>query len=171
MMNNDNLQEVYCYQGSGNRTRLNMKVLVDVQRQFTETDKRNIRDCADKLVELLNKESYAIHPETKKDGIEERNGIVGLFEGSEIFVKEIPNEYHPNGHPWLMVTTKIGHIKIGWRKSVINIDWSETIVNEKAETLFVNEDVTKDKKSIHAHGYTKAKQYLNVLLKTNNVLV
>ncbi len=76
----------------------------------------------------------------------------------------------PNGYcsqpccahlPWFRVETMKGVITIGWRKRVINIDWSET--GNTIEPEKWQEDVTKDKTSIHAWGYGKAIQYLEVL--------
>ena len=66
---------------------------------------------------------------------------------SNIFVEEIPNGYcnEPccSRLPWFIVTTPVGHIKIGWRKRVINIDWTNTLQKKNGHELFPNEDVTK----------------------------
>ena len=62
-----------------------------------------------------------------------------------------------------MITTRIGHIKMGWRKRVISIDWSGTEVQAKAQDLFPTEDVTKLEKSIHAWTEEKAAEYLDKL--------
>lgn len=80
----------------------------------------------------------------------------------------IPNEYCGKAccidRPWLMVTTKKGKVKIGWRKRVINIDFTDSMILGTAQEIFPNEDVTKHKQIIHAWGYDKAKEYLEKLL-------
>ena len=91
-----------------------------------------------------------------------------------IYTEEIENEYGPKSseetvnQPWFLVTTRIGHIKIGWRRSVINLDWSRTVVKASGEELFPKEEGDRDERAwegcyIHAHGYEKAVEYLKVL--------
>jgi len=80
----------------------------------------------------------------------------------------IPNEYHggQNGQkvpyyaaPWYLAQVGDGPVfKIGWRKSVININWQDSGMN--LEHLFESEQVTKGPYLIHAHGYDKAVEYL-----------
>lgn len=80
----------------------------------------------------------------------------------------IPNEYCGRyccvEKPWLLVTTKKGKVKIGWRKRVINIDFAGLSLIANANEMFPNEDVTKFNYTIHAWGYDKAKEYLEKLL-------
>lgn len=52
-------------------------------------------------------------------------------------------------------------LKLGWRKSVINLDWSET---GKRLNIFDGEPVTVGSHYIHAHGYEKLSEYLGKLL-------
>ena len=91
-----------------------------------------------------------------------------------IFVEEIPNEYCSRpcclNRPWFLVTSPIGHIKIGWRKSVINIDWSRSVVKKSGMELFPDENVTRGDarddgggRFIHAGGIDVAIRYLKVL--------
>ena len=92
--------------------------------------------------------------------------LLALFGDEKIYAEAIPNEYWP-GHTrryWFIVTTKVGHIKIGWRKRVISIDWSKTTVKTTAEELFPKEEVTKEERLIHAYGYEKAKEYVQKIL-------
>ena len=72
--------------------------------------------------------------------------------------------------PWFLVTSPIGHIKIGWRKSVINIDWSRSVVKKSGMELFPDENVTRGDarddgggRFIHAGGIDVAIRYLKVL--------
>jgi hypothetical protein len=59
-------------------------------------------------------------------------------------------------HPWWLVMTEIGIVRIGWRKRVIAIDWSSTSLRKE----ITNDDVTKSDKDVHAWGYSKAVEYL-----------
>lgn len=76
----------------------------------------------------------------------------------------------PHGASWLIVTTKVGHIKIGWRKRVINIDWSKTTNKTPGDELFKEEETTKgggyedNKCYVHAWSLEKAKEYLKKIV-------
>jgi hypothetical protein len=91
-----------------------------------------------------------------------------LIQETLIYAKPIPNGYCSKAcceHlPWYEVTTRIGTIVIGWRKSVILINWSGTILTRSAEDIFPAEKVTKFDQTIHAWGYAQARTYLAVLL-------
>jgi len=86
-----------------------------------------------------------------------------------VYSKEIDNEYCGKAccyhRPWLLVTTKNGIIKIGWRKSVINIDWSELDVEVDGNELFKDEDTTKGMNFIHCWDGDKAIEYLTKIRK------
>lgn len=85
-----------------------------------------------------------------------------------IFMEAIPNEYCGEGSaealcdPWYIVTTRIGHIKVGWRRRVIVLDWQRTTINN-TEELFPDENVTQVPSAIHAYGYEKLTSYLKKL--------
>lgn len=100
---------------------------------------------------------------------EEREKLLALFDGV-IFVEVIPNgssdAYYVRHRPWFVVTTKIGHFMIGWRKSVIYLDWSKTVCKQDAKTLFPDEGVTKNGRSIHCWTYEKAREYIGVIMST-----
>jgi hypothetical protein len=97
--------------------------------------------------------------------------LKSLFNGA-IFVEEIPNEYSSWDANWLMVTTKVGHFKVGYRSKVINIDWSKTTVKGSGKQLFPNEDVTKGgdcwdtggKQYIHAWSLEKGREYIQKII-------
>jgi len=122
-----------------------------------------------KQVELHN---HREDPERPKREAKIREDLLKCFTkisttsryGQAVYVREIPNEYWGEmGEPWLIVTTEIGHVKIGWRKRVIEIDWSDTDIKSSAEDLFPDENVTKIDKMIHAWGYEKATEYIKKL--------
>ena len=150
-------KSVYAYKSIGKNSSIDLELLLDVNRELTEEDNEIICLHMGKLIESLYQESIRLNPESKKCAEEEKLGIISVFDGRDIFVEEIPNGYCSSyccKHlPWFIVTTNKGRIKIGWRKRVINIDWSDSIIEEDADTLFPNEDVTKFDKTIHAWGY------------------
>jgi hypothetical protein len=84
-----------------------------------------------------------------------------------VFVEEIPNEYCPRPccmhRPWFVVTSRIGHIKIGWRKRVVHLEWTRSMATESASVLFPAENVTKLDHTIHAWSGEKVVEYLGVL--------
>jgi hypothetical protein len=86
-----------------------------------------------------------------------------------VYMKEIENAYCSRWcclhRPWFIVTTRVGHFKIGWRKRVINIDWKETDLTANGEQLFANEGVTVGERFIHAWSCEKATAYLRKLLE------
>jgi len=150
---------------------LGLKILVAVPpgQVLSEADMLEVQHLGYKLYEELQGRLYRGHPDEIAATKEERVEILRLFRGEAIFVEEIPSGYSQEyGRPWFVVTTRIGRIKIGWRKRVINIDWSETTNKKKAEELFKEEQVTKGDSYdnsfyIHAWGYEKAQEYLDKL--------
>ncbi len=162
-------KSIYTYKAQGSNFSIDLDLLVDINREINENDKRNLYEHVENIVKVLHGETLRLDPQSKLDADKERDEIIGVFGGREIFVEEIPNGYNSqyyNKHlPWFIVTTNKGRIKIGWRKRVINIDWSDSIIKEESKTLFPNEDVTKFDKTIHAWGCDKAKEYIDLLLK------
>ena len=152
---------------------LDIEIYLTTNRDLTENDNTNIRECVDTLISKINEETIKIDPKSKQQAIRVRQEIISLFNGKDIFVDEIPNEYcnsycckHLN---WFIITTKLGRIKIGWRKRVIHIEWTDSTITETAEELFPFEDVTKHDRIIHAWSVEKAQEYINRLFnKTTN---
>lgn len=133
-------------------------------------------DCTDEEILFVQQLSNEIHngilrireknnPENIVLRVETIDKLINCFT-APIYAKQIPSKYSIDDFiPWLIVTTTKGPIKIGWRKRVISIDWSESDINNLAKELFPDEDVTMGEKFIHAWGYDKAKQYIEVLMK------
>lgn len=161
--------EAYSHQSFGSGKNFGMKILLDIGRNFTDTDKSNIRYFAGKLAEALQGETQRLDPKNIEQAAQEKKEILNLFVGHDIFCEEIPNGYSPEdpyykNFPWFIVTTKAGRIKIGWRKRVIEIYWGDSVIPNHAKELFPNEDTTKEGQLVHAWGYEKAKQYIETLL-------
>jgi len=148
-----------------------IEIFIDINRELTQTDDQNIRKAGQQIYSALFSETLKNNDKIKSQAEEERVALLSLFGYNAIYVEEIPNGYSDDEYfrlfPWFIVTTKIGKIKIGWRKRVINIDWSESDVVFEAEDIFPTEDTTKGERYIHAWGYEKAKQYIDILLTQN----
>jgi hypothetical protein len=163
-------ESVFAYQGVGSYGRTDLEVLLDIGRPLTDNDNWAIRQCVEDLIKKLQAETIRLRPETKEEFENTKARLLQLFGNRAIFVETIPNGYCPcaicdQTSPWFIVTTDKGRIKIGWRKRVINIDWTDSQIKQTGDQLFPNEDVTKWETGIHAWGYEKAKEYLDVILK------
>ncbi len=166
MIDTKDYTEVFRTEGFDGNGRFNLKLLIDIPRDFTETDHDNIQGCVTELISKIKQESSRLNPKNIEQAAKYREDILALFKNHSIFVEEIPNGYSENMSyfPWFQVTTKAGRIIIGWRKRVINIDWTGSIIEKTAQDLFHDEQVTKVGKSIHADNYEKAKEYIETLL-------
>lgn len=107
------------------------------------------------------------NPDAQKRKENQRRDLLAFFQ-EPIHVEEIPNGYCSDWccrHlPWFVVTTKIGHFTIGWRKRVIHIDWKATVGTKTAAELFPSENVTKDDCSIHAWSFEDARRYIETIM-------
>jgi hypothetical protein len=81
---------------------------------------------------------------------------------------ELANGYWPDAPaydevrcPWWLAMTRIGLIRIGWRKRVIAIDWDAT----KVRVIVTSDDVTKGDTMVHAWSIAKAVEYLTAIAK------
>lgn len=161
-------KSVYIYHAVGSKSYIDLEIMLDINRELSNTDNNNLRRHVENIVKSIQEETIKLDPKSKQDAQEERFGIISLFGSRLIFVDEIPNgycsEYCCKHLPWFIVTTTKGRIKIGWCKRVINIDWSDSTIKETSTNLFPDEDVTKFDKTIHAWGYEKAQEYINILL-------
>ena len=167
----ENMKETICrYQTSGYEgvPPMDVEIVAEVGRELTDKDKSNMRRRLDDIVRDLESEAIANDPQEKRKGELEQNELLALFGKHKIYWEQIPNEYC--GEPccqhkhWLIVTTEMGRIKVGWRKRVIVIDWEDSDLQADAQTIFPDEDVTKADKMIHAWGLEKAQEYIDTLL-------
>jgi hypothetical protein len=150
------------------RSEIGIEILVAVTRPFTEADERAADKACDELQRVLETETLRLDPHMAVEIEVERQQLLGLFAGADIFAEAIPNGYasdlpYYSSRPWFVVTTKKGRITLGWRKRVIEIRW-DPCVAMSAEILFSEEQVTKAGRLIHAWGYEKAQEYIRRLL-------
>ena len=160
------------YESFGGKGAVGIQILVSIDRPFTEADERAASKISDELMDSLLLETMRLDPDAAVEREVERQQLLGLFNGQNIFTEELPNGYCSRAccsqRPWYRVTTKKGRITLGWRKRVIEIAWEPSVAGE-ASLLFPNEDVTKGEHKgeqyIHAWSYDKAKQYIHKLLE------
>jgi hypothetical protein len=150
-----------------------LDLYVKIDRPITEADEDAIAEAMRALSRDLLAESARLHP----DNVEWREGWLrearAMFSNAgltDIHVREIDNEYCgakccPH-RVWLLVTTRVGVIKVGWRKRVMVVDWSASDVTSTAQDLFAGEDTTKGDRMIHAWSYEKATEYLSKIAGT-----
>jgi len=163
----DNWKTAYKQESYGS-TNFGIEIRVALDRPLTEKENMAMYRIADQIEDIIMRETMRLDPEITKRREEEKKELLSLFGDRVIFAEEIPNGYGNSWHysqsPWYKVTTSKGVVTLGWRKRVIQISW-EPRVSMKAEELF-SDDVTKDDHMIHAWGYDKAKQYIDVILSS-----
>lgn len=145
---------------------LKMEISVDGP-EITEDERNYISRCLDELHTYLRNSIIKRDPDFLERKQIEEEKLLSCFP-EPIYVEETTNEYG-GLTPWYLVTTKIGRIKIGWRKRVIQIDWLGSQQTLKADQLFPNENVTKACWMIHAWGYDKAKEYISTILSPSAI--
>jgi hypothetical protein len=146
-------------------------VFVDIYTIFgdqplTSFEADIISNAARKMIEDVTVERMRNDPKLKKqkeDWLKEAKQIFTEAGFTPIYIYQIANEYdriYGVMDPWLLVTTRLGVFKFGWRKRVLHLEWTDTVVRKLAENLFPDEDVTKNHFSIHCWGREKAVEYL-----------
>ena len=149
---------------SSNHVGVRVFVAIPTDRKMTQDTIDKIRNHGNKLYELVNHDMIMNDPQEIERRTKEKKNLISLFGNEIVFVEEIPNEYCPTDTTWLLVTTRIGRIKIGWRKRVMLIDWSGSLNKTEANALFPEEDVTKYDRCIHAWDDEKAIAYLEKII-------
>ena len=144
-----------------------LELRVELDHALTPIDREAIDESMNLLRKTLLAQSTRLHPENvawKADWLKRAREVFVAADLAPIHVREIDNEYcGPLCCPhrvWLYVTTRVGPIKVGWRKRVIVVDWTPSDVEATAYDLFCFEETTKGHKDIHAHGYEKMAEYL-----------
>jgi len=172
-------KELYSTKGSSGDFNFGLKIMVKLDREFTENDTRGMYRIADGIVDALHTESLRLDPGTHERTKVTRAEMINLFP-APIFVEEIPNGYGPENpytafQPWFVVTTQKGRIKIGWRRSVIHLEWTDSAIKKTAAEIFPKEEAwpgyetTQYDQVIHCHSYEKAREYIARLLSAETV--
>lgn len=152
-----------------------IKILISSEELYhikhNEKVSRISNEVMNKLLNVMMEAVKDASPKTQIERESNRSQLIDeVFSNLALYVEEIPNEYcnqwcctHLS---WFIVTTKVGRIKIGWRKRVINIDWSNTIGTLSSINLFESENVTKGYKYIHAWSVEKAREYVRKIINS-----
>ena len=126
-------------------------------------------EVANKIVRDLGKVSAELDPEGPAKRESYRAEIEQIYRAAgvtAIYMEPLPNGYCLNpccmNKPWFRVTSRIGHVVIGWRKSVISIDWKDSIIKVSGETVSPD-NVTRWETGIHAHGRDATARYIQRL--------
>lgn len=139
--------------------------------ELDDEGKKNIKRIAYDIHLELSRQVIRNHPEGSHRKFATVEQLLEVFEEPVFNVEEVENEYrYDPWDPWLIVLTRRGFIKIGWRKRVIVIEWNNSSIKESAEELFPDLDVTKNGKMIHAWGHEQATEIVSTLMerKDNN---
>lgn len=144
---------------------------IKMDGEFTMEDRGYLNKQAELMHEEIKKRRVRRDPKKIEEAENEKWSLLECFE-QPVFVEDVPYEYCHQPccahRSWYVVTTKYGRIKIGWRKSVINIDWSDAEIIVDADDLFADENVTKGFGYIHAWSYEKAREYISKLMNRGN---
>lgn len=166
--------------GDGALKRVGVRVMVHVDDP-TLLDNEDVRHAGSKAVDAvllaLRLEAKRRDPMTEVQRLTEKEAFTAAFIAAGfpvIYMEPVENEYWRSGpeameSPWYVVTTPIGHFKVGWRKRVIVLDWTRTTIKTPASTVFHTEDVTMGDCMIHCWGYDKLHQYLRMLVTHQTV--
>ncbi len=167
-----NYFEAWSQESHGGRYSSGIKILLAFSsgreaKDLTEDERMTLIQAAGAIEEAGIAAYNKSDPARIEANQKERAGLLGLFT-EPIFVEEIPNGYCSKAccrdRPWFIITTKVGYIKIGWRKRVIEISWDgPSLIKKTAREMFPDEDVTKDDKLIHAWSLDHARRYIKVL--------
>lgn len=138
-------------------------------RQLGEHD--DFYDVARQIRRKLDTVSAELDPKGPAEREAYKVEIADIYQraGVEaIYMEPLRNGYCPEpcclNKPWFRVTSKIGHVVIGWRKRVISIDWKDTVLKDRSgEELFPDEKVTRLETGIHAWGVDAAVKYIQHL--------
>ena len=166
------INETTSYETGSNHGYYKFYINIQGDLNVTESSSEGLKSIlSDASYDLQRKiQEYIIRndPGAVKSREEVITKLKSLFK-SPVYSKEVPNEYWNSDamsykSPWLMVTTKHGLIRVGWRKRVIEIDWSTSDIKSTAQELFPEENVTKNGRLIHAWSYNDADRYLDRIL-------
>lgn len=147
-----------------------LKIFVKMSaREVDDEDSYDAGEAIGDLERALMTRTAKLDPNGPSTRERYRREIEKIYEDAgvtAIYMEPLPNGYCSLpcclNKPWFRVTSKIGHVVIGWRKSVISIDWKDTQVKKSGESLS-SDNVTRWESGIHAYGVEKATEYIRAL--------
>lgn len=139
-------------------------------RKLSEEDGLGIRRAHDLIRESLALVSAQRDPRGLEKRAQYRYEIEKIYRDAgieAIYLEELPNGYCPDpcclNKPWFRVTSRIGHVVIGWRKRVMSIDWKDSTIKKSGVDIFPDESTTRSETGIHAWTVEKATEYIRRL--------
>lgn len=124
---------------------------------------------SDEIKDALDTVTAQIDPDGPAQRESYRAEIEKIYKAAgveAIYMEPLPNGYCHKpcclNKPWFRVTSKIGHVVIGWRKRVISIDWKDSTVKESGEQISAD-NVTRWETGIHAWSVETAVEYIKRL--------
>lgn len=138
---------------------------IELIRKLTSEERYFISEKLDDISKFISRNIRLNDPESKAARLFEKKQLLECFGDNKIYANPIKSLYYTNSvNPWFEVTTSKGIIIIGWRASVILINWEKSDINFEAIDLFPDEEVTMRDKMIHTNDYSKAAEYITVIL-------
>lgn len=158
-----------CIESWGDRFRIGVHIQIAGIPVSDEDGYLCMRHAESLKLELLTAQVKR-DPEVAKQKQEVVSRLSACFP-EPIHVRQVPNEYCGQWcceHlPWLIVTTKRGAFKIGWRKRVISLDWSGSDVAATAEAWISRPSLVTCSSGNNAWSYEDAARYVAAVLKSN----
>lgn len=161
-------EEAYAEESFGSHF-FGMRIFVKMsERKLVQED--SFYAAADLIKEKLGIVSAKLDPEGPARRESYRAEVQKIYSDAgvtAIFIESLPNGYCSRpcclNKPWFRVTSSIGHVVIGWRKSVMSISWKDSLIKASGMELFPTEDVTRLETEVHAWGTEKATKYIRRL--------
>ncbi len=160
-------------EGYGDHGAFGIEIRATIDHDACQAERSAFLEAVRVVKFAILSEKMRLDPEVQAARETERGKLLSLFP-VQFSVDELQNGYCHDWcctqKPWYRVLTPRGYIKIGWRKSVINIDWTETNVKLSGEELFPGASFTvsgkyeRDRLYCHAWGYDKASEQLATIL-------
>ena len=172
-MDKQNMKQIGSIESyGGGNFKGSIEIEFDKFNALPEETRSHISYDASRFLEKLREQismAWAKENEVKerKEHVVELTELFRSAGFDSIYVETIDSEYCSESccykFPWIIVTTSKGRIKLGWRKSVMNLDWSDSDLGIDGEKMFKDENVTKGTRYIHCWSKEKAIEYLKKL--------
>lgn len=143
---------------------IEIEVNFSANRELSEAENSLLSESINIFVNRFKKNSLLLDPGIQDNLKTYKQNIVALFD-EPIYVQESKNMYNADSiYPWYTIVTKKGFITVGIRKWDIIIDWSESLITITGNEV-TDDNITKGDRYIHASGYEKAKEYIDILMQ------
>lgn len=143
--------------------KMEIEILLETNRELTHEEKFEAENFMRNFMRKIARNTLKTDSTLIKQVEDQKNEILSWFNGANIYVQNIKNQYDSESlFPWYKITTRRGHFVVGRRNRVCVIDWSETDITMKGYDF--EHDVTKGDKYIHAWTNEDAENYIETLM-------